>query len=98
MSARDLLSFYEGGNLRDRFKPVESEIESLGSASEENENQDMHPGMKTAPVKAERPLPSLVSAVTSPVIKNIARKCGKCGRIALTGVDFCVECGSAVEN
>jgi hypothetical protein len=34
LSKQDLLDFYRGGDLRDRFKPIEKRIEALGELNE----------------------------------------------------------------
>ena len=95
LSANDLLAFYEGGDLRERFKPVEAEIESLGgregvadSAKWDEEDDDLNEekSKSSAGGRQVKALPA----------KTAGRKCGKCGRPAFTGVKYCLECGHEV--
>jgi hypothetical protein len=97
LNAKDLLAFYQGGDLRERFKPVEAEIEALGSGERvqaeggaggkiEEEVEEDEWGVKKA------------RGIKSGVAKRPGRKCGKCGKPAFTGVKYCLECGTAIEE
>jgi hypothetical protein len=94
LTAQDLLAFYEGDGLRDRFKPVAAEIQSLGETAIEDHRdheEDEQPLRKTPGRRRANP-----ATASSAASKAVARSCAKCGRAVFAGVSFCVECGSPV--
>lgn len=91
LNSKDLLAFYQGGDLRERFKPVESEIVLLGSDMADGGEGEDHrlQEEKARPTTAAR-------AGRAATAKTIGRKCSKCGKPAFTGVKYCLECGHEV--
>ena len=98
LNAQDLLAFYMGGDLRDRFKPIEAEIESLGQKTAGGHN----PGAGSVQLldsqlddgnEAEWNLKKPRLKLHSPLPKSAGKTCSQCGKSAGLGIDFCPDCG-----
>ena len=90
LSAQDLLAFYMGGDLRDRFKPIEEEIESLGekhaARREAGEGLDDE-GDANWGIKNPQLVPHSASTASAGKI------CAKCARLVAAELTYCPDCG-----